>query len=223
MILNLFILSSDYLIKYLPISNKKHENNKLIITHNLISSFKGLIVSTLSNYGIIIIWNNDNLIYNENIYIYLSGIIFTSYEFVDLIFGLYNRLHDSTMIIHHIIHFVLGIIMIINCGPVFNAAILLSQETSTIFLGIYSIMKNRYSNHYITNYLFYLFTLNFLFFRICLGTYGIYYFINNYNKISNYLPYIQLNFMFFSILIGVILQFNWAIKNLIKIIKNLIK
>ena len=109
----------------------------------------------------------------------VAGVIFTTSEIADLILSGGFGYLDRTMVIHHLVHILLGLLIRGHCSPAYIAAVLMAQETSGIFLNYYLLMRNRAPKHWSVLASQALFALTFFIWRLGIGSYGTYFFLAN--------------------------------------------
>jgi len=169
-----------FVMPRLPESSKPHENKTVYVSQKFVAEIKSVAVSLLANVGVFQMWGQAGVdLYAPNVYAEFAGILFTSFEGVDLVLGSLHGFMDAVYVAHHAIHIALGLIIRGNCTLGFPAAILMSQETSSVFLNYYLMTRNRVA-HWSVGAAQKLFALAFFAWRLGLNTYGTVHFVRYY-------------------------------------------
>lgn len=168
-------------------SSKPHENNEFIIAQMLNAMVKSIVVSSSANYLLIHEWNaSDEAKFGCIPLGHTAGLLFGSYEAMDLVTGGLHGLMDAGLVVHHVLHISIGFIMFHNCGPDFLAACLMSQETTGFCYNLFLLGRYRYSEDtvkgVVTQASKYIFVTFFAIFRIGIGTYGAFSFLTTYSE-----------------------------------------
>lgn len=168
-------------------SSKSHENNEFAIAQGFNAMVKSIVVSSTANYVLWHHWSSPEEAKFGGIALsHATGLLFGSYEAMDLVTGALHGLMDFGLVVHHVLHISIGFIMFHNCGPSFLAACLMSQETTGLFYNIFLLGRFRYSEpgfkRQITQASKWIFATCFAIFRVCLGTYGASQFMQNYKE-----------------------------------------
>jgi len=118
-----------FVMPRLPESSKPHENKTVYVSQKFVAEIKSVAVSLLANVGVFQMWGQAGVdLYAPNVYAEFAGILFTSFEGVDLVLGSLHGFMDAVYVAHHAIHIALGLIIRGNCTLGFPAAILMSQD-----------------------------------------------------------------------------------------------
>lgn len=202
-----------FLMPRLPTSTKKHENNTVYVSQKFVAEIKSIVVSVLANIGVFQMWGQAGAdVFVPNAYAELAGVIFTCFEVVDLVLGGFHGFMDRLYIAHHTIHIGLGLIIRGNCTLCFPAAILMSQETSSIFLNYYLLMRHRV-DHWSVGVSQKLFALAFFCWRNGINTYGTYHYVRHYAfYLDETVVEWQMHFMAVLLVLACILQWYWGVE-----------
>ena len=93
-------------------------------------------------------------------------------EVADLLLGGIHGMMDAVYLVHHGLHIVLGLVLAANCMYCFTAAVLMSQETSTLFLNYVLLIRNRARAHWSFAPAFVAFAGCFFLWRLVLNSFG---------------------------------------------------
>ena len=173
--------------RQLPKSSRADENANLLTSgQTLLATVRSVFVSV----GAFFAPHDDFLNH--------CGLAFFTFEIVDLLVGLWFRLHGKDMLLHHAVHIAAG-------GLIWAADLhalarpLLMQEASSIFLNIWYLTRNR-AGELISNVFFLSFAIMFAIVRVGNGSWAaVKFFRGGTHPILGYL-----------VLIGAAMQQYWG-------------
>ena len=188
---------------YLRPSSKGYEDATFIgqKVHAIIKAF---VLAIMSNVSMISLLFESYSVQKDGFpgfpLIEVAGILFTSFEICDLLLGGFHNSITPTFVIHHLIYIFTCYTMLLDCSRPLLASALLAQETSSIFLNMMLVSRNRYPSFRLFHRLF---ASTFFIWRILLSTIVIvWYFTSSYVPGSSLLD--------LSLIIGVFLQSAWG-------------
>jgi len=162
-------------------SSKVHENSVFFLAQGVGCTTKSAIVSTMGIYVIWLHWHEPaQSHFGGNDLAFTAGMLFGSFELMDLCTSFMHNMLDAVQLIHHGVHIGIGCIMMYNCGPHFSTAVLLAQDLSSVFLNPYLLFRHRYPNSPAIVAFYAVFAVAFVVVRIVLCTWGTYYYITLY-------------------------------------------
>lgn len=146
----------------LPQSCIHSENTNWFVAQKIAAFLKSVVISFASNYA----WYTGTSWIIE-----FTGIVFVSFEIADLCFLSTHNILILEYFLHHTIHIFLGFHILFQCNAGHLATVLLSQETSGIFLNLFLLLRNRLSSKsLVTNILFVGFCITFAVWRVFFAT-----------------------------------------------------
>lgn len=151
-----------------------------------------------------------------------SGDFFTAYEIMELIVAaFFPGLLTIDFFLHHLIHILLAVVVRYNCFVGFYADILLAQEISSPFMMVFFICRGRYGElNPVTAVSFVLFTVNFLIWRVGLGSFGaIHWLVYHRERTPAHVAMWISDLVCFLMVAGAVLQIFWAHKLVTKLLK----
>ena len=149
------------------------ENRGVYVGQKLAATLKVLVVASLANAQLWYTWRGGRFPTgwacggSE-----LAGVVFTAFEVADLLLGGIHGMMDAVYLVHHGLHIVLGLVLAANCMYCFTAAVLMSQETSTLFLNYVLLIRNRARAHWSFAPAFVAFAGCFFLWRLVLNSFG---------------------------------------------------
>jgi len=162
-------------VHLLPPSSKERENSAFYVGQKIAMTLKALVVAGMCNVGLYDNWGQPLAVkLAGNPIPEVAGVLFTSAEAADLLMSGAWGFLDPEHIAHHLVHILLGLLIRSSCVPGFTACILMAQETSSVFLNYYLLMRHRSRAHITTLAAQALFALCFYAWRLGIGTYGTY-------------------------------------------------
>jgi len=204
-------LTHVFVTPRLPRSSVERENSTVYVSQKFVAELKCLVVAALANVAVVHMWGQAGSdVYEPNVQAELAGDFFLSFEIVDLVLGSLHGFLTQLYVLHHVLHIVLGLIIRGNCTLGFPAAVLMSQETSSVFLNFYLLMRFR-SAHWSVTRSRDLFALSFGVWRIFLNTYGTLHFVRNYRDFMD--PDVvewQMHVMAVVLVLAMVLQWYWG-------------
>ncbi|KAL1519712.1 hypothetical protein AB1Y20_023222 [Prymnesium parvum] len=216
----LAVLSRLVFLRFLPKSQDPRENSPLCVAQHLGACVKCLFVVPVSNYVLYLMyfggsWSDDALIRKAAIGASAAGTIFVSFEVADVFVLLINRKLTAENIIHHSVHILISCLIRLNCEftpeAILTTAFLTAQETSSIFLNVYLLLRRRgMDNHLLMKGAFACFALCFYIWRLGIGTYCTYFYLTHTSSLPHYMPNWQVVLMSSGLLIGNVLQWYWG-------------
>ena len=162
-----------FLLPALPPSSVASENRGVYVGQKLAATLKVLVVASLANAQLWYTWRGGRFPTgwacggSE-----LAGVVFTAFEVADLLLGGIHGMMDAVYLVHHGLHIVLGLVLAANCMYCFTAAVLMSQETSTLFLNYVLLIRNRARAHWSFAPAFVAFAGCFFLWRLVLNSFG---------------------------------------------------
>jgi hypothetical protein len=163
-------------------SSKAHENSVFVLAQGIGCTAKSLIVSTMGIYVLCDHWDEPpQSHFGGSNQAFMAGLIFGSFEVMDLCTCFLHNMLSAIKCIHHVLHVGFGLIIFYNCGPHFLVAVLTAQDLSSVPLCMYLLLRHRHPNHPFIVALYAVFTVTFVAVRIVLGTWGTYYYLTLYH------------------------------------------
>eukprot|EP00908_Phaeocystis_cordata_P008573 Transcript_19260.p2 GENE.Transcript_19260~~Transcript_19260.p2 ORF type:complete len:297 (-),score=99.12 Transcript_19260:473-1309(-) len=196
-------------------SAKAHENSVFFAAQCVACSTKSAIVSLMGLTAIWLHWNESaQNHFGGGDLAYTAGMIFGSFEVMDLCTCFLHNMLDAMLLVHHGVHISIGCIMMYNCGPHFSTAILLAQDLSGSFLNPYLLFRHRHPNHPALSALYAVFALFFVALRLGLGSWGSYYYLSHYREHlveaeARLFPAWQAHLLAVALVIGSAMQFGF--------------
>lgn len=207
-----FALTRRFVLPLLPRSSVEHENRTVYVSQKFVATAKALLVSYWANVAVYQTWVSaeEHNELTQNVAAEIAGGYFTSFEIVDLVLGSLHGLMEKEYVVHHSLHIVLGILIRGLCSLSPIACILMSQETSSLFLSYFLLLRHR-TNHWSTIAAFVLFVVAFTFYRLGLNTYGTIRYLLNYREhAEGILPLLPLHGIAAVLLLAMVLQWYWG-------------
>ena len=164
----------------LPTSSKPWENQAVYVGQKLAATVKVVLIASLSNIALVTQFDDpldEQFAGGSNAE--TAGILFTSFELADLVLCSAHRFIGAEDVVHHLIHIVLGFFIRANCAPCYNASILMAQETSSLFLNYYLLLRHRSPDAPSVKILFVVFAACFAVWRLGIGTVGTVYYLRH--------------------------------------------
>lgn len=189
-------------LNMIPKSTIKSENNSFRTGQLIVGCGKAMLVAVMANavlFGIVpdhppyweIPPHVQTLVVNSP-WSSSTGIFFLAFEGVDLIFGHLGGILRTEMYVHHILHIVMGTVVLEACFSGFHVSVLLAQETSSVFLNIFQLLRGRLSDDStIVKVSFLLFVLSFVGYRLVLYTLSTLHFVIETRNPSSLPPHVK--------------------------------
>ena len=204
-------IASRFVIPHMPPSSKARENQPAYVGQKLATTVKVLVCCIPANYALLVdLWHADVAIQYGGYELSAAfGIVFTTFEAVDMVMCAWFGFLDAEYFFHHSVHIAFGFIMRPNCAFAMTAAVLLAQETSGIFLQYFLLMRNRQPDHPTIAISFVLFAICFFTWRLGLGTWGTLHYMAHYRTLE--VPLWQGHILGGLLTLGSVLQWYWGL------------
>ena len=162
-----------------------HENTSFYVGQKILATLKALGLSVASHVVLFDLMHaSDNVRYNllsENTTrigsdaIQRIGMLFIAFEVIDAVLGTIMGTFSLDLIAHHCVFVVMGLIVWRNQCLIYQAAIMMTFETSSIWLNPLLLLRHRRPRKDLTvTRLRTLFGLSFCIWRLGMGTWGLY-------------------------------------------------
>ncbi len=215
MIATTHLTSALGVVRRLPPSRGRPvENTPAYVAQKATATFKSLVVAAAANVRLYQIFVTDPSGPPGDLTTAISeptGILFTSYELADLLYICANGFLDWEVAVHHIVHIALGWLLRANCGPDFTAMVLMAQESSSVFLNYFLLMRHRKAGHWATNASFLAFYFCFCLWRLILGSYGALAFVLRRHELPANFPSGDARRLDAALFLATALQWYWGV------------
>lgn len=196
------------------------ENEPLCVSQHLCGVVKCLVLIPTSNAATYLFFTAppedlgpQNLAYRLT---EICGLLFIACEMADCVIIVVNRKLSVDNVLHHTTHLTLAWLLRGNClHSTFvgvTVAALATQETSSVFLNVFLLMRNRGADSgWLVRGAFVCFAVSFYLWRLGLGTWNVHHYLAHTAEAPPLMPTWQVALLGCALAVGNVLQWYWGV------------